>query len=303
MDQTVQSADGMPVAGSFPPPTISGGAAPVTVVCTPASGATFPLGPTPVSCVATDALARKSSCGFSVTVRPPPRIRLTKYLAFGDSETEGKLSPMGFGLGNPGPSFSYPYKLKELLEKRYTAQTFVMSNEGYGGEVLAIGEIRLDQLLPAYAPEVLLIQEGINDLDAGGTAVIPAMMDSLRGMVEEGQRHGAVVFLATLLPQRAGPPKYLVPERIGPANDAIKRVAAEEQAILVDLYAAFGGSPDPLIGSDGLHPTEAGYEKMAEAFFSAIRASLEEPPVASGLGGVRQLAPTPKRQCFGLRCR
>jgi lysophospholipase L1-like esterase len=30
-----------------------------------------------------------------------------------------------------------------------------------------------------------------------------------------------------------------------------------------------------LIGSDGLHPTEAGYRRIAELFFAAIRADLE----------------------------
>ena len=31
-----------------------------------------------------------------------------------------------------------------------------------------------------------------------------------------------------------------------------------------------------LIGSDGLHPTEAGYRRIAELFFAAISEKLEE---------------------------
>jgi lysophospholipase L1-like esterase len=32
-----------------------------------------------------------------------------------------------------------------------------------------------------------------------------------------------------------------------------------------------------LIGSDGLHPTEAGYRRIAELFFAAIRTALQVP--------------------------
>ena len=86
------------------------------------------------------------------------------------------------------------------------------------------------------------------------------------------------VFVGTLLPQRANgtPPHAAFPELVVPANDAIRTMASAEDAILVDLYAAFGGTPDPvLISSDGLHPTAAGNDRIARTFYDAIRARLE----------------------------
>jgi hypothetical protein len=47
--------------------------------------------------------------------------------------------------------------------------------------------------------------------------------------------------------------------------------------VLVDLYPVFEGNLDTLLGPDGLHPTEAGYQKMAETFFATIRERLEVP--------------------------
>jgi hypothetical protein len=38
------------------------------------------------------------------------------------------------------------------------------------------------------------------------------------------------------------------------------------------------GSLNTFIGSDGLHPTQAGYEAIARTFFDAVRARLEVPP-------------------------
>ena len=52
---------------------------------------------------------------------------------------------------------------------------------------------------------------------------------------------------------------------------------------LVDLYQGLGGSPDPYIDVDGLHPTEAGHRKIAEIFFDAIKATLELPPGAASV--------------------
>ncbi|SEK82368.1 HYR domain-containing protein [Blastococcus sp. DSM 46786] len=44
---------------------------PVSVWCVPASGTTFPEGPTTVTCTATDEAGNASSAGFTVTVTPP----------------------------------------------------------------------------------------------------------------------------------------------------------------------------------------------------------------------------------------
>jgi lysophospholipase L1-like esterase len=58
-------------------------------------------------------------------------------------------------------------------------------------------------------------------------------------------------------------------------NDQIRALAASEGATLVDLYEAFLGRLDVLLGEDGLHPNVAGYEAMAQTFFTGIRDALE----------------------------
>jgi lysophospholipase L1-like esterase len=58
-------------------------------------------------------------------------------------------------------------------------------------------------------------------------------------------------------------------------NDGIRAGAAAEGAVLVDLHAAMAANVTTFIGIDGLHPTEAGYQRMAETFFSAIRTTYE----------------------------
>ena len=49
-----------------------------------------------------------------------------------------------------------------------------------------------------------------------------------------------------------------------------------------DIYAAFGGEQSPLIGADGLHPTLAGYDRMAEVYFQVIVDAFEREPTPAG---------------------
>lgn len=284
-DQSAVSTSGQAIAITYTAPSVAGGAQPVTSGCFPASGSAFPLGATSLLCTATDAKQRTAQCRFSVTVTqpppPPPRISVTRFMAFGDSITEGLFS--FFIQSPPG---SYPFVLEATLRARYTTQTsaIVVLDEGYGGEKIADGLARFGSTINLDAPvgAVLLI-EGVNDLNlasvtGSASAAIPAVVDGLKTMVREARGRGIPVFVATLLPQRAGGPKAGAVSTIAPANDQIRGMAAEQGAILVDLYQAFGGVPDPWIGPDGLHPTRAGLEKIAQTFFDAIKARFETNP-------------------------
>jgi lysophospholipase L1-like esterase len=274
---------GLPVSVTYPSATAAGGTLPVSIVCSPLSGSSFPAGSTPVSCMATDSQRRIDSCSFTVavTVVPPaPLISATRYVSFGDSITEGKLGPAIYHGDDRFPD-SYSGVLYNLLIQRYTAQAFEVFAAGFGGECTqgvgcaSYGVLRLPGVLDADAPQVLLLQEGANDLILGGATAIPGLVSGLRSMIREARRRGIVVFLGTLLPQRQGGLRAGNPALIPLANDQIRGLAASEGATLVDVYEAFGGSPDPWIDKDGLHATPAGYSKVADTFFAAIRSRLE----------------------------
>ena len=282
-NQTVRTTSGSATV-TFPAPIATGGVAPVTVACAPPSGSSFPIGNSTASCTATDAMQRTDRCTFSVTVEAVPLIGATRYVAFGDSITEGKLAN-GDIVQTP-----YPAGVKRDLEGRYTSQLFVVIGAGGGGETSAGGVARLPGVLSAQNPEVLLLLEGVNDLPSGNPAQIPPMISNLRTMVQTAQGRGVRVFLGTLPPeipngQRAGAQPLIVP-----ANDQIRALAGSTGATLVDVYQAMIGSLNTVIGSDGLHPTQAGYDAIARAFFDAIRARLEVPPTTT-LTGVTSTSP------------
>jgi lysophospholipase L1-like esterase len=164
-----------------------------------------------------------------------------------------------------------------LLSARYSAQTFAVINEGNGGEFIAAGAADLPRVLAQDVPEVVLLQEGTNDINSGGDpeTQMTTIVTKLREMIRFARSRGVLVFVGTLTPQRVGACRGYAPAYIGPLNDRIRFMVAGEDARLVDLYAAFGGVAGAEIGPDGLHPSEAGYQKIADTFFDVIKQRLE----------------------------
>lgn len=249
----------------------------VTVACTPAPGATFPIGVTETRCVATDALSRTASCTFSVTVAPPPRLRRTRIMAFGDSLTEGQtiLSNDPYDLSAP-PETAYPTVLRQLLAARYTDQTISVFNRGRPGEQASRALSRFIATFVADAPDVVVLMEGYNDVrqadnDVTGIANAIAGISELAG---EGRRRGARVFICTLAPGRPGRIE-IQRSVLDFINNRIRQIASSEGAVLVDVFNALLPEVNANVSIDGLHLTPLGYRRVAEAVFAAIRNDLE----------------------------
>ncbi len=286
---TRQSTDNTGVQISWPLPTVTGGTPPVTVVCAPASPNLFPVGTTTVSCSATDAIKLADSCSFQVAITPPPSLSATSFIAFGDSLSDGVLGLTAVGAfpGDPGPSVGYAFKLRTMLRDRYTAQTIAMTDEGCPGELVSTptpgacpgGVYRMPTALSRDRPQAVLLLEGINDLNNSGGDAIDMVVSGLRTMVRQARGAGLPVFIGTMMPERPGGIRYHegAAVAIPPTNQAIKFMASTEGAIVVDLFAAFDGKTDTLLGPDGLHPNDAGYTVMAQTFYDAIKARLESP--------------------------
>lgn len=262
----------------FEVPQAAGGQAPVSVTCDPGSGDTFPLGQTEVTCTATDALSRRATCSFTVSVEAVPRLTRERFMAFGDSLTEGVTSPKS-GLLMLNVADSYPTKLQALLSMRYIDQDVIVVNEGFAGKHAVDDIDRLEDALRSHDPQVLLLMHGANDLLARRpTSVIAHAIDE---MVSLAERHGALVILAGLPPQIPDRQRSYAIEDLPALNAAIERIAVSEGIPFIDMVGAFGANLEPLVGDDGLHLRPAGYERMAEIWFEEIRGQFEEPPAGA----------------------
>jgi lysophospholipase L1-like esterase len=294
-NMTVRGVPGGIQAVSYPAPTVTGGAAPVTTTCTPASGASFSVGTTAVACTAVDASARQAQCSFSVTMTPL-LLSVTKYMAFGDSLTEGEngRSPI-LGLGVIDPTATYPVKLQALLNTEYPGQSITVLNDGISGEPIEDGLVRLPKDLAREYPGALLLLDGYNNLygqcpfgSSGTTSCAQAISDvafGIRDMIRIGRRaeYGVnYIFVSTLTPPGPylgiGKDRRIASDAIVRANTQISAMVRGEGATLVDTYPKFLGYEAEYVDQDGLHLRPAGYQALAESFFGVIKNTVTSTP-------------------------
>ena len=271
----------------FDAPSAENGQAPVLVTCNPGSGSVFLLGSTTVTCTASDGLSRTASCTFGVTISKIPQLSRVRFLAFGDSITEGEVTAPGSLFSLDGaplssrqvvvPSAAYPTVLAKLLQARYTAQAdnIAVINAGLGGEKAVNARNRFIAALNNFRPEAVLLMEGSNDIARGEDGAASAAAGEIRNMAAEARLRGMRVFIATPAPGRPNLSKTIQPILLLDYSNRMRAVAGSEGAVLVDVYQALLSSVFTYLGGDGLHPNEAGYARIAEEFFNAIQATLE----------------------------
>jgi len=180
----------------------------------------------------------------------------------------------GTFLYDAGPTQSYPYQLLAGLNANHGPQVFAIENYGSGGESAAAGAQRIHSVLSSVRPQGLLLLEGINDLNTG--ASIDATVGHLQTMLDVAQLHNVTVLIATMFQTyhsedpNTGRIRENAATQIPSFNSAIAQMASGRQNVyLVDLYHAFGSNRS-YVGGDGLHPSEAGYQRMALWFGASI---------------------------------
>jgi lysophospholipase L1-like esterase len=273
---TASGNDGARV--TYPLPQNQGGEGAVTISCTPSSGEMFPVGTTQVECKITDALSRSASCSFAVNVTPAPKLRLTRFLAFGDSLTAGEQVVPGTAdvETRANPETAYPAVLARLLQARYASQNIVVVNRGKPAEQSARALGRFADDILAISPEAVIILEGVNDIivaeNAG--AGIDAAEQGVSALAAHARNRRLRTFLVNLPPTKPG--RRRVPISLITAfNDRLRVIARGEGAYLIDIFTPLSQDVDAMVGSDGLHLTDAGYKRVAETIYAALKDDLE----------------------------
>jgi lysophospholipase L1-like esterase len=172
------------------------------------------------------------------------------YVAFGDSITHD---------GQPGARPSYPERLSLLLGR-------TVVNEGVDGERSAGGRDRVDSVLKQYKPGYLLIIYGANDaFHARPTA---ATIENLQAIIDCAKDNRTIPVLATTLPIVGLREEWA--NAVVDLNRRIRDLAERENLLLVDLEKIFAADTDSLLRPDGVHPSYAGNDAIAEAFYDVL---------------------------------
>lgn len=192
--------------------------------------------------------------------------RPATYLALGDSITQGDGSSDDEG---------YRARLERRLRAHFGQATLI--DDGVGGATSAMGVRRARRSLAAQRPGYVLILHGTNDWTDVACARSIAGCETaanLGNILRHVKAARSLPFLATLPPPNTGWSDDAPPERearVAEVNAQIRALAKAEGAVLVDLERAFleAGERRRLF-SDAVHPSDAGYDLIANAFFDAI---------------------------------
>jgi lysophospholipase L1-like esterase len=209
-----------------------------------------------------------------------PLLLSDTILSFGDSLTFGSTSICGFPLDScKTQTTGYPQRLEALLRARYPAQGQAIAVQGAGspGECASAagcsgtaGRDRLPTTIAAIH-DLVVILEGVNDTNAVSSDTF--IVDALRVMVRAARNAGKDVLLCGLLPVKLNEDTGIYkadPARIASMNTRLAQLAQAEGVPFIDMVAAFGPAFQPLLSPDGLHPNDAGYQRMAEVVANTI---------------------------------
>jgi lysophospholipase L1-like esterase len=196
----------------------------------------------------------------------------TRIIALGDSTTAGTpgfLSPLEAppnGRGDETSQFAY-----WLTRAR---PDWDVRNRGVNGERSDQIAARMQRDVIDATPVAVVIIAGVNDIYQGLAA--DRVTASLRTMYDRAAHAGIRVVAGTIVPYNTATADQNA--RMRQVNDWIRaQVNGEPPIACADTRAAVAsaGDPDRLDESpDGLHPSPAGYRRMAEALLPVLDRAL-----------------------------
>jgi lysophospholipase L1-like esterase len=196
-----------------------------------------------------------------------------RYVAIGDSTTEGLEDPSPDGSGHLG----FADRLAIRLAREHPDLQY--ANLAVRGRKLR--QIRDEQLEPALAlaPDLVTVVGGLNDI-LRPRMDLQVVIEDFGAMVAEFREIGATVLGMTFPdPSRIMPAARLVRARVIAFNEAMRAIAAQHQMLLVDLEE-LGVVDRRLWSADRLHANTAGHRRIAAAMTQALGLEPDEDPWA-----------------------
>jgi len=177
----------------------------------------------------------------------------------------GNSLTSGHGADIPGVdnfNKSYPAFLQNRIN-------IPVINAGVSGNTTAQGLARVSKDVLSYNPSIVIIELGANDLMQGiDISITRDNLQSIINMVNDGSRKIYLVKFFTEAIAR----EMMPPDQAAAYDNMFNTLAAANNVELInDIWAGVWG----IHMSDHIHPNAAGYERMAENYFNALRPFLQ----------------------------
>ncbi len=201
-----------------------------------------------------------------------------KFIGFGDSITYGVINK------EEAPELGYIPRLQPLLAAQLYQGAEVI-NEGAPGTLTWEAVARIEPVILTHLGKYLLFHYGTNDvihLDIPTSTVV----FNIEYMIAKALEYHLQPVLTTLIPRNGGPREALHRERGLAVSQGIEDLAQSLDIPVIDLWDIFLNYPANDGGymslmSDNVHPSEKGYQLMAEEWLQALL--VFPPPVPTGV--------------------
>jgi lysophospholipase L1-like esterase len=164
-------------------------------------------------------------------------------------------------------------------------------NRAFGGDTTAQALLRLERDVLALAPDAVVIQAGINDLQAIGIVrrsdwIVRQVCENLETMVKRLRAARVPVVITTVFP--VGPVSLLrriywsddTLSAVTRVNARIRRMAGPGVLLVdADTFFAEGGRMKDAYAADHFHLTAEGYRRLETALLPALKTVLDRDAV------------------------
>jgi lysophospholipase L1-like esterase len=201
--------------------------------------------------------------------------RWTRYIALGDSFTEGMTDPVS---GQDDVHRGWADRLAEILHARSVAD----GGPGLEYANLAVRGRLLPQILGQQLPVALRAGPDLVSLVGGGNDVLrpgsdpDVLAERLEGAVAQLRESGADVLMATGVDPRNAPLIKLTRGKVATYNCHIWSIAARHGARVIDQWGMTELHDWRMWADDRIHLSSAGHRRVALAAAAALGISADD---------------------------
>ena len=213
-----------------------------------------------------------------------PEKTFERFVAIGDSQTEGVGDPTGAGGIERGWADRFAERLAQT-QRTYGGGELLYANLAVRGKLLA--QIDEDQMEPALAmePDLVSLVGGLNDVIRPGCDIdlILARMDTMQDRLTST---GATVLTITYPdPALMMPLGKLLSDTMAGFNRGLRRIAERHGTLVLDVAESAEVTDPEHWCDDRLHLNSVGHQVMADGMFSLIE------PLPEGQSWLGEITP------------
>jgi lysophospholipase L1-like esterase len=205
-----------------------------------------------------------------------------RLMPMGDSITAGYLSTTGNGYRGPlFTALSGQVGMLDFVGTQYDGTMADPDNEGHYGDRIDQVASLANAALNEYKPNIVLLLLGINDINQGyQVSTAPDRLGSLIDQILAAEPDATVLVAQLVVNANASTESNVVTFNAALPSIIQTRTNAGKHVALVNMSALTTADL-----ADGLHPNDAGYQLMANAWDPAIETAISNGWIADPVAG------------------